>query len=269
MAALALLIVALARPQKPIGSTPLSIEGIDIMLSLDISGSMLAQDFLPNRLSVALEEAQKFIDKRPNDRIGLVIFSGESFTQCPLTSDHGVLKNLLENIQIEMLNSGTAIGMGLVTAVNRLRTSEAKTKVVILLTDGVNNSGYIDPITAKEMAIAEGVRVYVIGVGTEGKAPMPARDPFTGQIVLTEQEVQIDEPLMKQIAEGTGGQYYRARNQEELQSIYAAIDQLERTKMKVSAYTHKEELFMPFLLAGLILLILERGMRTVYLKQSF
>lgn len=269
VAALALLIVALARPQKPVGSTPLSIEGIDIILSLDVSGSMLAQDFSPNRLSVAIDEAWKFIKKRPNDRIGLVIFAGESFTQCPLTTDHGVLKNLLEGIQIEMLNNGTAIGMGLATSVNRLRNSEAKSKVVILLTDGVNNSGYIDPITAMEMAVAEGVRVYVIGVGSTGKAPMPSRDPFTGQIVLTEQEVQIDEPLMKQIAEGTGGKYYRARNQEELQSIYAAIDQLEKTKIKVSAYTPKEELYMPFLLAGLMLLIFERGIRTVYLKQSF
>lgn len=269
LAALALLIIALARPQKHVGSTPLSMEGIDIVLSLDVSGSMLAQDFQPDRLSVAIEEAWKFIEKRSNDRIGLVIFSGESFTQCPLTTDHGVLRNLLQNIQIEMLNNGTAIGMGLATAVNRLRTSEAKSKVVILLTDGVNNSGYIDPITAMEMAVAEGVRVYVIGVGTAGKAPMPSRDPFTGQIVLTEQEVQIDEPLMKQISEGTGGQYYRARNEEELQGIYTTIDQLERTKIEVSAYTPKEEMFLPFLLVGFVLLVFERVMRTVYLKQSF
>lgn len=269
MLALTLAIIALARPQKPLGSTPLSTEGIDILLSLDISGSMLAQDFKPDRLQAAREVARNFIRNRPNDRIGLVIFAGESFTQCPLTTDHSVLINLLDNITIQMLEDGTAIGMGLATSVNRLKESESKTKVIILMTDGVNNTGYIDPQTAMEMAVSSGVRVYTIGIGRAGVAPYPVHDPFTGRTVMRDMEVQIDEPLMQQIASGTGGQYYRAEDNRQLEQIYNTIDQLEKSRIKVSAFTPKQELFAPLLIFALIFLIAEWSFKTLYLKQEF
>lgn len=266
--ALSVFIVALARPQKPIGSSPLSIEGIDIVLALDISGSMMAQDFKPDRLQAAILVAKDFISKRPNDRIGLVVFAGESFTQCPLTTDHRVLNTLLSNIQINVLEDGTAIGMGLATAVNRVKNSEAKSKVVILMTDGVNNTGYIDPHTAMEMAIAENVRTYTIGIGKNGTAPYPIKDQFTGRTVYREMEVQIDEELLKTISEGTGGAYYRAENNRELEEIYKRIDELEKSKIKVSAFTPKEELYFPLLVIGLILLTLEWFVKAFYLKQE-
>jgi Ca-activated chloride channel homolog len=269
LAALALLIFALARPQKPLGTTPLSTEGIDIMLSLDISSSMLAQDFKPDRLQAALEVGKDFIRKRPNDRIGMVIFAGESFTQCPLTTDHQVLLHLLENVNIKMLEDGTAIGMGLATAVNRLRQSESKSKVVILMTDGVNNSGYIDPQTAMEMAINAKVKVYTIGIGRTGVAPYPVSDPYTGRTVLREMEVQIDEELMQQIATGTGGRYYRAEENRQLENIYKTIDELERSEIKMTGYTPKEELFLPFVVLALMLLLMEWIFRTTYLQQNF
>jgi Ca-activated chloride channel homolog len=269
LAALALLIFALARPQKPLGTTPLSTEGIDIMLSLDISSSMLAQDFKPDRLQAALEVGKDFIRKRPNDRIGMVIFAGESFTQCPLTTDHQVLLHLLENVNIKMLEDGTAIGMGLATAVNRLRQSESKSKVVILMTDGVNNSGYIDPQTAMEMAINDKVKVYTIGIGRTGVAPYPVSDPYTGRTVLREMEVQIDEELMQQIAAGTGGRYYRAEENRQLENIYKTIDELERSEIKMTGYTPKEELFLPFVVLALMLLLMEWIFRTTYLQQNF
>ncbi|MCO5234399.1 MAG: VWA domain-containing protein [Chitinophagales bacterium] len=266
--ALVMMIVALARPQKPIGSSPLSIEGIDIILSLDISGSMLAQDFKPDRLQAAIHVAEDFIKKRTNDRIGLVIFAAESFTQCPLTTDYRVLNTLLNNIQPNILEDGTAIGMGLATAVSRLKNSEAKSKVVILMTDGVNNTGYIDPQTAMEMAKAENIKVYTIGIGRNGSAPYPVPDPFTGRTAYKEMEVQIDENLLKLISKNTGGEYYRAENNKELEQIYHTIDQLEKTKIKVSAYTPKEELFYNFLLMALLILLLEWGVKTIYLKQD-
>ncbi len=268
MLALVLLIVALARPQKPIGSSPLSIEGIDIMLSLDISGSMMAQDFKPDRLQAAIKVAKDFIAKRPNDRIGLVIFAGESFTQCPLTTDHRVLNALLSNIQINVLEDGTAIGMGLATAVNRLKNSEARSKVIILMTDGVNNTGYIDPQTAMEMAVAENIRTYTIGIGKNGTAPYPVPDPFTGRTVYRDMEVQIDEELLKVISKGTGGEYYRAENNKELEEIYQKIDQLEKSRIQVSAYTPKEELFFPLLVIGLLFLLIEWIVKAIYLKQN-
>lgn len=266
--ALVFLILALARPQRPIGSSPLSIEGIDIMLSLDISGSMMAQDFKPDRLQAAIKVAKDFISKRPNDRIGLVIFAGESFTQCPLTTDHRVLNTLLTNIQINVLEDGTAIGMGLATAVNRLKNSEARSKVIILMTDGVNNTGYIDPQTAMEMAIAENIRTYTIGIGKNGTAPYPVPDPFTGRTVYRDMEVQIDEELLKTISKGTGGEYYRAENNKELEDIYQKIDQLEKSRIQVSAYTPKEELFFTLLVIGLILLVAEWIIKAIYLKQN-
>lgn len=268
MAAFVFLIVAMARPQKPLGSSPLSIEGIDIMLSLDISGSMMAQDFKPDRLQAAIKVAKDFIDKRPNDRIGLVIFAGESFTQCPLTTDHRVLNTLLSNIQVNVLEDGTAIGMGLATAVNRLKNSEAKSKVIILMTDGVNNTGYIDPQTAMEMAIAENIRTYTIGIGRNGTAPYPIKDQFTGATVYREMEVQIDEELLQTISKGTGGEYYRAENNQELENIYKTIDDLEKSRIQVSAFTPKEELFFPLLVIALMLLIAEWMVKAIYLKQE-
>lgn len=268
MATLVVLIVAMARPQQPLGSSPLSIEGIDIVLSLDISGSMMAQDFKPDRLQAAIKVAKDFIEKRPNDRIGLVIFAGESFTQCPLTTDHRVLTTLLTNIEANVLEDGTAIGMGLATAVNRLKNSEAKSKVVILMTDGVNNTGYIDPHTAMEMAIAEGIRTYTIGIGKNGTAPYPIKDQYTGRTVTREMEVQIDEELLKTISEGTGGEYYRAENNQELEKIYQTIDALEKSRIQVSAFTPKKELFFYLLLVALFILLGEWLVRALYLKQD-
>lgn len=266
MAALVFLIIALARPQLPLGRIPLTIEGIDIILSLDISGSMLAQDFQPDRLRAAQKTAEDFINKRPNDRIGLVVFSGESFTQCPLTSDHNILLHWLENINTGLLQDGTAIGMGLATAVNRLKGSEAKSKVIILMTDGVNNAGYIDPQTAMELAKSEKIRVYTIGIGKNGVAPFPITEPLTGQTVMRQMEVQIDEPLLKSIAKGTGGNYYRATDNKELQKIYATIDQLEKSKIESAAFQPKSEIFYIFAAITLLLLIAELLLKNVYLR---
>lgn len=266
--ALVILIVALARPQKPLGSSPLSIDGIDIILSLDISESMLAQDFKPDRLQAAIKEAKHFIDKRPNDRIGLVVFAGESFTQSPLTTDHRILNIFLDNIKVNYLETGTAIGMGLATAVHRLKDSEAKSKVVILMTDGVNNTGYIDPQTAMKMAQTEKIRVYTIGIGKSGTAPFPYKDPFSGRTVYKDMEVQIDEELLKSIAKETNGEYFRAENNQELEKIYQSIDRLEKSKIKVSAYTPKQELYFPFILIGLLILMMEWMVKAFYLKQD-
>ena len=267
LVALIILIVAMARPQRQVGNIPLSIEGIDIMLSLDISGSMLARDFKPDRLQAAIKVADDFIDKRTNDRMGLVIFAAESFTQCPLTTDHNVLKTLLSNINIDMLEDGTAIGMGLATAVSRLKNSQAKNRIVILMTDGENNTGYIDPITAMEMAKSENVKIYTIGIGKKGLAPFPVKDPFTGATMYRNMEVNIDETLLKKIAGETGGKYYRAENNQELDQIYDDIDQLEKSEIKVNAFVPKEELYFSFVLAGLLILIFEWIFRTFYLKQ--
>ncbi|MCO5248481.1 MAG: VWA domain-containing protein [Chitinophagales bacterium] len=265
--AIIILVIALARPQRQVGNVPLSVEGIDIMLSLDISGSMLARDFKPDRLQAAIKVANDFIEKRTNDRIGLVIFAAESFTQCPLTTDHNVLNTLLSNINIDMLQDGTAIGMGLATAVSRLKNSEVKNRIVILMTDGENNTGYIDPITAMEMAKSEHVKVYTIGIGKKGVAPFPFKDSFTGKTVYRDVEVNIDEELLNKIAKETGGKYYRAENNRELNQIYEDINHLEKSKIKVNAFVPKEELYFPFILAGLFLLIFEWIFRTFYLKQ--
>ncbi len=265
---LAVLIFALSRPQKPLGNIPLNIEGIDIVLSLDISGSMLAEDLSPNRIQAAVRVAKNFIGQRPNDRIGLVIFAGESFTQSPLTVDHNVLGALLDNVNVDVLEDGTAIGMGLATAVNRLKDSEAKSKVIILMTDGDNNSGYIDPHTALEMAKAEKIRVYTVGIGRNGTAPFPVPDPFTGVTIYQDVEVRIDEALLKTISDETGGTYYRAENNEDLKEIYREIDALEKSNIQVSAFTPKQELFFPFVLAGLMLILFEWMISTFYLKQN-
>jgi Ca-activated chloride channel family protein len=261
--AVAAIVVALARPQSSSGGQNITTEGIDIVMAIDISASMLAEDLKPNRIEAAKKVAQQFIDNRPNDRIGLVIFSGESFTQCPITSDHSVIKNLLTGIESGLLADGTAIGEGLATAVNRIKTSKSKSKVIILLTDGVNNVGAVDPLTAGDIAKAFGVRVYTIGVGTQGMAPYPYKTPFGVQ--YQNMPVQIDEDVLKQIADETGGKYFRATNTARLKDIYAEIDKLEKTKISVTEFRNKTEEFYPLILLAVFLLLLESILKyTVY-----
>lgn len=263
---LVLLWTALARPQTTYDEEKISTEGIDIVLAIDVSSSMLAKDFSPNRIEAAKKEAIEFIDRRTNDRIGMVIFSGESFTQCPATIDHAILKNQIKQIKNGLLEDGTAIGMGLATATQRLKESQAKSKVVILMTDGVNNKGLIDPLTACDIAMQFGVRVYTIGVGTNGKAMTPVAMTPSGEYIFDYADVQIDEPLLKDIAKKTGGQYFRATNNKKLSEIYSEIDKLEKTKIEVSAYEHKTEKFHPFALLAGLLLLLETGFRYLWLK---
>jgi Ca-activated chloride channel homolog len=263
--AIGLLIIAFARPQSTSSWDDITAEGIDIVLSMDISGSMLAQDLLPNRLEASKEVAMNFIAGRPNDRIGLVIFSGESFTQCPLTTDHQVLQNLFKDVKSGMVADGTAIGMGLATAVNRLKESEAVSKVVILLTDGVSNQGAIAPLTAAEIAQQFDVRVYTIGVGTQGYAPYPFKTPF-GTTVYQDVEVKIDEKTLQDIASATNGKYFRATSNEALQKIYKEIDEMERSKIEVKEFHKKKEEFFLFALFGLLLLLLEFGLRNTLFR---
>lgn len=259
------LIIALARPQTRNDEQLVNGEGIDIVLCLDISGSMLAQDFTPNRMEAAKNVASEFIDGRPTDRIGLVIFSGEAFTMCPLTTDRNVLKAQLFNVQSGLLEDGTAIGSGLATGVDRLRNSPSKSKVIILLTDGENNGGLIDPNTAKEIAKSVGVRVYTIGMGTEGFAPVPVQTP--GGVVMQREKVNIDEKLLTQIANETGGHYYRAKDNESLKNIYNEIDQLEKSKIEVNTIRRYTEEFFPFALAAAIFLFLELLLRWTLLRK--
>jgi Ca-activated chloride channel family protein len=263
-AALSLIILALARPQSSSSSQSVTTEGIDIILGLDISPSMLAEDLRPNRIEAAKKVALEFIESRPNDRIGLVVFSGESFTQCPITSDHSVLKNLIGNLESGMLADGTAIGEGLATAVNRIRESKAKSKVIILLTDGVNNVGAIAPQTAGEIARAFGIRVYTIGAGTMGVAPYPFKTPFG--IQYQNVDVQIDEPVLKSIAAETGGKYFRATSTARLREIYADIDKMEKTRVDVTEFRRRSEEYYPLVLAALLLLGFEILLRQTYLK---
>ena len=258
--AYAALVTALARPQTSNTSENIDSEGIDIVLSIDISGSMLAEDLQPNRLEAAKKVAADFVEKRISDRIGLVIFSGESFTQCPITTDHAVLTNQIMQIKSGMLQDGTAIGMGLATSVDRLRSSKAKSKVIILLTDGVNNTGLVDPLTALEIAKAFKIRVYTIGVGTYGKAPFPMTMP-DGSIQMQMQDVQIDEPLMKKISSETGGKYFRATNTTGLAKVYTEIDNLEKTKVEITSYKHYAEHFFPLAMLALACLLLEVVLR--------
>ena len=253
-AGITLLIIVLARPQTTDKFQDVSTEGIDIVLTLDISGSMLARDFRPDRLEASKNVATEFISGRPYDRIGLVVFSGESFTQCPLTTDHAVLINLLREIQSGMIEDGTAIGMGLATAVNRIKDSEAKSKVIILLTDGVNNRGEIAPATAAGIAKTFGIRVYTIGVGTQGMAPYPVQTPFG--IQYQDMPVEIDEAILKEIAETTGGRYFRATDNDKLVQVYNEIDKLEKSKIDVRQFSRKEEKFLiPALIAFCLLMI--------------
>lgn len=255
MLILAIAIIAFARPQSSSSRQDLSIEGIDIVMALDISGSMLAEDFKPNRLEAAKKVGMEFIESRPNDRIGLVVFSGESFTQCPLTSDHSVIKNLYSAIKSGIIDDGTALGDGLATAISRLKESKAISKVIILLTDGVNNAGFIDPLTAAEIAKTFGIRVYTIGVGKNGLAPYPFETPFGKQYQNV--PVEIDEALLKNIAQSTKAQYFRAKNKTELEEIYKQIDKMEKSKIDVLEYRKKSELFFPLVLLTFLLLVIE------------
>ena len=261
--AIGLLIVAMARPQSSLSWEDVTTEGIDIIVALDISSSMLAADLKPNRLEASKQVAMDFISERPNDRMGLVIYSGESFTQCPLTIDHDVLKNLFKDIKNGIIEDGTAIGDGLATSVSRLKDSRAKSKVVILLTDGENTTGSVPPITAAEIAKKFGVRVYTVGIGTNGTAPYPVKTFMGTQ--YQQVPVRIDESTLKQIAEITGGKYFRATDNEKLKAIYEDIDQLEKSKIEVTKYRKKSEEFFPWALAAAILLLGEFLLRnTVY-----
>jgi len=259
------LIIALARPQSSSSGENVTTEGIDIVLATDISGSMLAEDFRPNRIEAAKRVAIDFIKERPNDRIGLVIFAGESFTQCPLTLDHAIVVNLFKDVKSGMIEDGTAIGMGLATAVSRLKESKAKSRVIILLTDGVNNRGFIDPLTAAGIAQSFGIRVYTIGVGTIGMAPYPVQTPFGVQ--YQNMPVEIDEALLQKIADGTGGKYYRATDNKALKDVYSEIDQLEKTKIEVTQFRrHKEEFYNAAMFAGIFLLLELLFSHTVFRK---
>jgi len=263
--AIIFIIAAIARPQTMFEEQNAEGEGVDIVLCIDVSGSMTAQDLTPNRLEAAKNVAIDFVNKRLTDRIAVVIFSGESFTQCPLTTDHAVLISAIENIRNGLLEDGTAIGSGLGTSVDRLRTSKSKSKVVILLTDGENNGGLIDPQTAKEIAKAFQVKVYTIGVGTEGYAPQPVNTPMG--VVMQQGKVSIDEKLLKQIAGETGGKYFRAKDNAGLSGIYDEINSLEKSKVEISSRTRYTEKFFPFVIAALALLFLEMLLKfTVFRK---
>ena len=256
MAALALLIVAIARPQSSSTNSTSNIEGIDIVMAMDVSRSMLARDLKPDRLTAAKNVASDFVKDRPGDRMGLVIFSGETFTQVPLTTDHGVMLNMLAEMKNGLIDDGTAIGDGLATAISRLKDSDAVSKVVILLTDGMNNAGSVDPYTAAEIAKLYGIRVYTIGVGTYGTAPYPVQD-FFGRTVIQQIKVEIDEKLLTTIANSTGGKYFRANNNKKLDEIYQEIDKLERSKIEVTEFRRLHEEFYPLVAWAIALLLIE------------
>jgi Ca-activated chloride channel family protein len=261
---IALLIIVIARPQSTDSWANKTTRGIDIIMCIDISGSMLAMDFTPNRIEAAKNIGIEFIQGRPNDRIGLVAFSAESFTQCPLTTDHAQVINLLKELKSGMIEDGTAIGLGLANAINRLKESKAISKVIILLTDGMNNAGSVAPITAAEIARTFGIRVYTIGVGTLGQAPYPFQTPFGTQIQNV--PVEIDEDVLRNIAQMTDGQYFRATSNQKLRAIYNEIDKLEKTKIEVKEYSRKDEKYMFFAIAAFILLLFEIVLRTIFLK---
>lgn len=265
MLALALFIVALARPQSFSSGENIYTEGIDIALVMDISGSMLAEDFRPNRIEAAKSVVTDFIDGRTTDKIGLVVFSGESFTQCPLTVDYNVLKGLLKDIKSGMIVDGTAIGNAIANGVNRLKASKSKSKVMILLTDGMNNAGEIDPNTAAQIAKTFGIRIYTIGVGTIGQAPYPMQTPFGIRYQMM--PVEIDEGLLRRVADMTGGKYYRATNNKKLKTIYSEIDSMEKTKVEITSFRNAAEKFYPWVTAGLLLLALELALSRTYLKK--
>ena len=265
--AVVLLIVAFARPRSGTEVKEVTSEGIDIMLALDVSSSMQAEDFKPhNRLFVAKEEIKKFVNKRLNDRIGLVVFARHSFTQCPLTVDYGVLLNFVDQVDFGIIEDGTAIGMAIANGVNRLRESKAKSKIIILLTDGDNNAGEIDPLTAANLADAFDIKIYTIGAGKPGNAMYPYNDPIFGKRYVY-RPTKIDEKTLKEIADRTDGKYFRARSGEELEEIYTLIDSMEKTEIKVSAHIQYRELFVYFVYAGLLFLVLEMLLANTYFKK--
>lgn len=260
--AISFFIVVLARPQSSSNWDTVTTEGIDIVISLDISSSMLARDFSPDRLEAAKDVAMKFISGREHDRMGLVVFAGEAFTQCPLTTDRAVILNLFKDLKSGMIEDGTAIGNGLATAVARIKDSDAVSRIIILLTDGENNRGEIAPLTAAEIAKTFGIRVYTIGVGTIGTAPYPVPTPYG--IQLQNMEVKIDEEILTQISDITGGKYFRATNNAKLEEIYKEIDALEKSKIEVNEYSSKSEEFMPFAIVGFVLLIISILFRVIF-----
>ena len=263
---IALVIVVLARPQSTDSWSKSDTEGIDIVLTVDVSGSMLAADFKPNRVEAAKDVAAQFINGRPNDNIGLVIFAKESFTMCPMTTDHAVLLNMLNNVNTELIDgNGTAIGNGLATAINRIKDGQAKSKTIILLTDGTNNAGDVAPSTSAEIAKTYGIRVYTIGVGTEGMAPYPAMTPY-GTIVYQDMKVDIDEKTLKEMAAITGGKYFRATDKAKLKNIFKEIDQMEKTKISTREFSKKEECYLPFALGALLLLLIHILLRNTLLR---
>ncbi len=264
--ALAALMLAMARPQQTLKEEVVKAEGIDIILAMDLSSSMLAKDFDPDRLTVSKEVAAKFVDKRVYDRIGLVVFAGDSFTQTPLTTDHNILKDFLANIECGMLDDGTAIGMGLATATNRLKDSKSKSKVIILLTDGVNNAGYIKPLTAAEIAKEYDMKIYTIGVGTTGAALTPVNRRNDGKFVFGMSKVNIDEKLLSEISKMSGGRYFRATDEAMLNSIYDEIDQLEKTEMEVNVFKRYKDIFRIPLMLAFGLLLLEFILRQTILR---
>ena len=260
MAVIALIIVVLARPQSSNQWEQVTTEGIDIVLCMDVSGSMRAMDFRPNRLEASKNVGIEFVNARQDDRFGLVVFAGESFTQCPMTTDRAVVVNFLKEVDFGVIEDGTAIGMGLATAVNRIKESKAESKVIILLTDGVNNRGDVGPVTAAELASGFGIRVYTIGVGSKGNAPIPVQDMF-GRMVTRDMPVEIDEDVLQKIAVTTGGTYFRATDNNKLREIYQEIDELEKTRLDVKHFSKKKEEYFPFLLAAMLILLVEVGLR--------
>jgi Ca-activated chloride channel family protein len=262
---IAAIAVALAKPQVRDEQQRAEGEGIDIVLCIDVSGSMTAQDFSPNRLEAAKNVAIDFVNKRLTDRIGVVIFSGESFTQCPLTTDHAVLISAIQNIRNGLLEDGTAIGSGLGTSIDRLRSSKSKSKVIVLLTDGENNGGLIDPKTAKEIAKTFGIKIYTIGVGTDGMAPQPVNTPLG--VVMQNQKVSIDEGLLKEIATETGGRYFRAKDNESLADIYTTIDSLEKSKVEITTTIHFQDKYFPFILLAILFLMIEFVLKYLVLRK--
>jgi Ca-activated chloride channel family protein len=266
LACMLLIIIALARPQSKLGRSTSLTNGIDIVLALDISRSMLATDLQPDRITAAKNVAKDFISQRINDRLGLVIFSGESFTQCPVTSDHRILDIQLKNTQSGLLEDGTAIGMGLATSVSRLKNSNAENRIIILMTDGVNNAGFIDPITATELAKTQGVKVYCIGIGSNDYAKIPVTDNITGRTFYQMINVEIDEQLLTKIAKETGGKYYRATDNQSLQEIYKDINKLETSKLQGNIYENYKDHYYIFIILAFLLLFIEQILKIKILK---
>lgn len=266
LAAIVMFVVALARPVKMHAERDVTVEGVDIVLAMDISGSMLAQDFKPDRLEASKRIASEFVADREGDRLSVVAFAGEAFTQAPLTPDRAAVQTALARLRSGIIDDGTAIGNGLATAINRMRESGAKSKVVVLMTDGVNNSGQISPRMAAEIARDLGIKVYTIGVGRRGKAPTPAMDPF-GNVFMAMMDVEIDEDLLREISKITGGKYFRAENVEALTRIYEEIDQMEKSKIEVTDYVSYEELFFRWVLWGVLLLMAELFISRVVLNR--